>query len=212
MITIVDSKVANIGSVQAALRRIGAPYRIAQDPGMVRDAAALLLPGVGAFADAMAALRAAGFIEPIRAAAASGTPVIGVCLGMQLLATESEEFGRHEGLGLIRGRVRRLAPAQAGERVPNIGWCDVSPSPASSLYREIKPGTAFYFVHSYHLACDDPADVAAGMRFGGGQITVAVEHANIHGAQFHPEKSQDAGLTVLAAFATLVARRVQHAA
>ncbi len=212
MITVIDSKVANLGSVQAALRRIGAPFRVAADPGVVRDAAALLLPGVGAFADAMAALRSHGLVEPIRAKAAAGTPVLGVCLGMQLLAEESEEFGRHEGLGLIRGRVLRLAPSRTGERVPNIGWCDVTPAPHASLYRAVQPGTAFYFVHSYHLACSDPGDVAAEMRYGAGNIAAAVEHGNIHGAQFHPEKSQDAGLSVLAAFAALVRERLGHAA
>lgn len=212
MITIVDSKVANIGSVMAALRRVGAPHRVAADAGMIASASALLLPGVGAFADAMQALRRAGFVEPIRAAASAGTPVLGVCLGMQLLAAESEEFGRHEGLGLIRGRVRRLEPARPGERVPNIGWCDVTPGAHATLFRDIAPGTPFYFVHSFHVVCDDPADVAATMTYGVGEIAVAIERGNVYGAQFHPEKSQDAGLTVLAAFAALAAERSRHAA
>ena len=152
-LTIIDSGVANLGSVQAALRRIGVPARVATDVDSIRRADALLLPGVGAFARAMAVLNEHGLVDPIRAAAADGVPVIGICLGMQLLAEESEEFGRHEGLGLIPGRVVRLEPRQSGERVPNIGWCDVTPAPDALLYREVEPGTAFYFVHSYVLEC-----------------------------------------------------------
>jgi imidazole glycerol-phosphate synthase subunit HisH len=207
MTVVIDSGVANLGSVLAAFARIGAPARVSADPAVVATAPALLLPGVGAFADAMAALRRHNLVEPIRAVAKSGRPVLGVCLGMQLLADESDEFGRHEGLGLIPGRVVRLEPKHAGERVPNIGWCDVTPGGRASLYREVAPGASFYFVHSYHLLCRDPADVAATIRFGAGDVAIAVERGNIHGAQFHPEKSQDAGLSVLSAFASLARER-----
>ena len=127
-LTIIDSGVANLGSVQAALRRIGVPARVVTDADAIRRADALLLPGVGAFAGAMAVLNERSLVDPIRAAAADGVPVMGICLGMQLLAEESEEFGRHEGLGLIPGRVVRLESRLSGERVPNIGWCDVTPS------------------------------------------------------------------------------------
>ncbi len=208
-LTIIDSGVANLGSVQAALGRIGVPAQVVTDADSVRRADALLLPGVGAFARAMAALNEHGLVEPIRAAAADGVPVIGICLGMQLLAEESEEFGHHEGLGLIPGRVLRLEPRQSGERIPNIGWCDVTPD--ALLYREVEPGTAFYFVHSYVLECRTPSDVAASIRFGGREVTVAVQRGNIHGAQFHPEKSQDAGLSVLAAFSAFARERSVHA-
>lgn len=203
MIVIADSGVANLGSVEAAFRRIGVPTKVVADGEAIRRADAVVLPGVGAFADAMAALNERQLIEPIRAAAADGVPVMGICLGMQLLAEESAEFGRHEGLGLIPGNVVRLDPAGLGERVPNIGWCDVTPAPHAKLYRDVPPGTAFYFVHSYVLACRSPADVAATIRFGGQPVVVAVERENIHGAQFHPEKSQDAGLSVLSVFAAL---------
>jgi imidazole glycerol-phosphate synthase subunit HisH len=204
--TVIDSGVANLGSVQSALRRIGLPARVVTDADSVRRADALLLPGVGAFAGAMAVLNERGLVDSIRAAAADGVPVMGICLGMQLLAEESEEFGRHEGIGLIPGRVVRLDSRQSGERVPNIGWCDVTPAADAILYREVEPGTAFYFVHSYALECRTPSDVAASIRFGGRKVTVAVQHGNIHGAQFHPEKSQDAGLSVLAAFAAFAAQ------
>ena len=204
MITVIDSGIANIGSVMSAMRRIGAPARVTTDAAEVRDATALLLPGVGAFADGMASLERHGLVAPIRAAAAAGVPVLGICLGMQLLAEVSEEFGEHRGLGLVPGRVVRLEPATAGERVPNIGWCDVEPRPGVALFDGAAPGTAFYFVHSYHLRCGEPADAAATIRFGGGPVTVAVDRANVAGVQFHPEKSQDAGLAVLAAFAARV--------
>ena len=210
-LSIIDSGVANLGSVQAALRRIGVPARVAADVDSVRRADALLLPGVGAFAGAMAVLNERGLVDPIRAAAADGVPVIGICLGMQLLAEESEEFGRHEGLGLIPGKAVRLEPRLSGERVPNIGWCDVIPAPDAILYREVDPGTAFFFVHSYVLECRSPSDVAATIRFGGREVAVAVQRDNIHGAQFHPEKSQDAGLSVLAAFAAFAHGRSAHA-
>ena len=117
-LTIIDSGVANLGSVQAALRRIGVPARVVTDADSVRRADALLLPGVGAFAGAMAVLNERGLVDPIRAAAADGVPVMGICLGMQLLAEESEEFGRHEGLGLIPGRVVRLERGRAASACP----------------------------------------------------------------------------------------------
>jgi len=201
MIAIVDSGIANLGSVAAAFRRIGFASTITMDAMAIGDARALVLPGVGAFGDAMARLRNNGLVEPIRAAAANGTPILGICLGMQLLADESEEFGRHQGLGLIRGRVVRLQSSVMNERVPNIGWCDVTRTRPSALYRGIANGTPFYFVHSYHLVCGESADAVAVMPFGGTSVTVGIERGNVFGAQFHPEKSQDAGLEVLSAFA-----------
>jgi glutamine amidotransferase len=211
MIAIIDSGVANLGSVKAAFQRIGVPVRVVSDGGSVERAEALVLPGVGAFADAMAELRERNLVEPIRAAAARGTPLMGICLGMQLLAEESNEFGRHAGLGLIPGRVVRLEPSHPCERVPNIGWCDLAPTSDARLYRNVKSGTAFYFVHSYVFQCTDPADVAATIRFGDRPVVAVVQRGNIHGAQFHPEKSQDAGLAVLAAFSTLVDGGTRHA-
>jgi glutamine amidotransferase len=211
MIAIIDSGVANLGSVEAAFRRIGVPARVVSDSGSVERAGALVLPGVGAFADAMAELHARSLVEPIRAAAARGVPLMGICLGMQLLAEESNEFGRHAGLGLIPGRIVRLEPSHPRERVPNIGWCDLTPNSDARLYRNVECGTAFYFVHSYVFHCADPADVAATIRFGDRPVVAAVQRGNIHGAQFHPEKSQDAGLAVLAAFSTLVDGGTRHA-
>lgn len=207
MIAVVNSGIANIGSVLNAFRRIGAPVSVTTDAAGVHAASALVLPGVGAFADGMDSLRRHGLVQPIRDAAARGTPILGICLGMQLLADQSEEFGRHEGLGLIHGRVVRLEPNGPGQRVPNIGWCDMTIAPKARLFQQLGASSSFYFVHSYHLVCADPADVVATLAFGSATLTAAVERGNVFGAQFHPEKSQDAGLSLLASFARRVNRR-----
>ena len=202
MITIIDSGIANIGSVLAAMRRIGASAEATTDATRVRDAGALLLPGVGAFADGMASLRRHDLIEPVRAAAAEGKPILGICVGMQLLAEVGEEFGEHQGLGLLPGRVKRL-PAGMG-RIPNIGWCDVAVKVSAPLFRSVDNGSSFYFVHSYHMVCATPSDSVGSISFGEVEITVAVKRANVFGVQFHPEKSQDVGLAVLANFVSYV--------
>lgn len=204
MITIVDSGVANIGSVMAACHRIGVAAQVTTDPAVVRSAAALILPGVGAFADGMASLRRHQLEQPIREAAAAGVPILGICLGMQLLAEIGEEFGEHDGLGLISGRVVRLKPADSGERVPNIGWCDISIAKNARLFTGIEDGSAFYFVHSYYVSCTDTKDSVGSIAFGSGAVTIAVERGNIFGVQFHPEKSQDLGLQLLDNFARLL--------
>lgn len=205
MIAVVDSGIANVGSVMAAMARIGASARVTADPADIDRASAIVLPGVGAFADGMAALRKHGLVEPLRAAAARGTPILGVCLGMQLLASIGEEFGTHEGLGLVPGKAVRLVPTQKDERVPNMGWCDVAPAPNAGLFGAAS--AAYYFLHSYHLVCEAPGDVAATLRFGGLDIAAGVARGNVFGVQFHPEKSQDAGLELLDRFACLCATR-----
>jgi glutamine amidotransferase len=195
---LVDMGISNLGSVRQALARVGAPPMAAATPASMAEAQGILLPGVGAFGDAMASLRAQGLVEPIRRAAARGTPVFGICLGMQLLAGESEEFGKHEGLGLLPGRVRKLEADREGFRVPNIGWCDVTPTRRSRLFPD--GGGSCYHVHSFHFEPSDRAAVAATIEFSGRAVAVAVESGNLYGVQFHPEKSQDDGLRVLAAF------------
>jgi glutamine amidotransferase len=194
---LVDMQISNLASVRQALSRIGVPELARATRDNVAGAEAVLLPGVGAFGDGMTSLREQGLVEPIRRAAKSGVPVFGICLGMQLLADESEEFGRHEGLGLLPGRVKKLSAAP-GFRVPNIGWCDVTATRESRLFP--KGGGTFYHVHSFHLEPKDPAVVSATIDFAGRSVAVAVETGNLFGAQFHPEKSQDDGLGVLAAF------------
>lgn len=200
MIAIIDMGISNLGSVLRALERVGAPAAETACAAADLDrAAAILLPGVGAFGDGMASLRAQGLIEPLRRAATSGTPIFGICLGMQLLADSSGEHGEHAGLGLVRGRVIRLEADQPGYRVPNIGWCDVMPTRQGVLF-PAERGGSFYHVHSYHLDAADPAAVAATIAFSGRHIPVAIEQGNVFGVQFHTEKSQDDGLDLLAHF------------
>ncbi len=134
--------------------------------------------------------------------ATHGVPLLGICLGMQLLAEESEEHGVHQGLGLIPGRVVRLIPDKPGYRVPNFGWHDATFTAGNPLFDKNAGPTPFYFAHSYHFAAADTADVAATIDYSSRKITVAVARNNIFGLQFHPEKSQDAGLDVLARFLT----------
>ncbi|MGD1906287.1 MAG: imidazole glycerol phosphate synthase subunit HisH [Leptolyngbyaceae cyanobacterium] len=200
MITIIDSDIANIGSVIAAYRRLGIATTTTTDPKTVATATALVLPGVGAFADGMESLRHKDLVQPILDAAAAGVPILGICLGMQLLAEVSEEFGEHPGLGLIPGRVMPLQPVQANERVPNIGWCDVTLKPESPLFASMGSVETFYFVHSYSLNCTNSQHAIGTMPFGATPVTVAVAHKNVFGVQFHPEKSQDAGLKLLYSF------------
>ena len=159
----------------------------------------------------MASLHEQGLVEPIRRVAMAGTPIFGICLGMQLLASRSSEFGDHEGLGLLPGRVAQLVADRPGYRVPNIGWCDVSPARKGVLFPEAARG-CFYHVHSFHLIPEDMAAIAASTDFSGRDIAVAVEAGNLFGVQFHAEKSQDDGLAVLSRFLQYVSDRKQSPA
>lgn len=199
MIALVDLRISNIGSVRHALSRVGGASTETATVDTISRASAVVIPGVGSFGDGMASLREQGLIEPIRIAAKNGVPVFGICLGMQMLGSESEEHGRHEGLGLIEGQVVRLDPSHPGVRVPNIGWCDVRVTRPGHLF-ESAAGGCFYHVHSFHLVPKDHSAVVATIDYGGQQVAVAVEQANIVGVQFHPEKSQDDGLDLLAGF------------
>lgn len=205
MIALVDSGICNLTSVIRALERIGAPVRVTREPAALARSAAIILPGVGAFGDGMAGLRAGGFVEPLRKASRDGKLILGICLGMQLLAEESEEHGRHEGLGLLPGRVRRLVADRPEFRVPNIGWCDVLAARPGVLFADIARTDQFYFVHSYALETTDE-HTAATFDFSGRRVTAAVERSNLYGVQFHPEKSQDAGLELLARWVAHVSR------
>lgn len=204
MITLIDCGISNIGSVRSAFGRIGVETVVTTDPATVQSASSLILPGVGAFANGMENLKRHSLVQPILRAVAAGTPLLGICLGMQLLAQISEEFGEHEGLGLVPGRVVRLEAKNPGERVPNIGWCDVSIPPQSCLFGGIKDGTPFYFVHSYHLYCANRQDGAATISFGDREVCVAIERGNVFGVQFHPEKSQGPGLQLLENFVRVI--------
>ena len=202
MIAIIDYGVGNLFSLQSSLSAIGAQAQVTGDPKVIHGADRLILPGVGAFADAAALLRRDGLDRVVVEEAASGKPLLGICLGMQLLFDESLEYGRHRGLGLIPGTVepiRQVIPA--GYKVPHIGWNALhfpKDRPVSPLFRRIREGDCVYFVHSYYGAnCGD--SVIATAEYGP-ELTAAVGRGNVLGVQFHPEKSGAVGLAILRAF------------
>lgn len=206
-VTIIDYGIGNLYSVRRAVEVSGGEdIRVSGRPEDIADADKVILPGVGAFEDGMNGLRERGLVQHIIAAAHSGKPLLGICLGMQLLATTSEEFGLHKGLGLIPGEVNAIPKtAVYGERVkvPFIGWAPLimnerHPMQESCL-RDVH-GKAVYLVHSYHLQPSDPTHLLASYSFGGRLITAAVRHGNVTGLQFHPEKSGEVGLKIMREF------------
>jgi glutamine amidotransferase len=199
---IINYGLGNLRSVANALQEVGHDAIIATDPSMLDSADKLILPGVGAFADGMRGLREGGWIERLeRDVRRSGKPLLGLCLGMQLLATTGTEHGTHDGLGWIEGTVERL-PNSTCHRVPHIGWNDVRVTGPSALYGETAATQTFYFVHSYVLRPKDPA-VVTGVTEYGGDFVASVELDNVYATQFHPEKSQNAGLSILQRFMQL---------
>jgi glutamine amidotransferase len=199
-LTMIDMGISNLQSVLGAFSRIGANVVVSDDPAEVEAAAALILPGVGSFGDGMAALRRKGLVEPIRKHVVEhDRPLLGICLGMQLLTEAGEEHGSHEGLGLIRGRTVRLRPQDPAARVPNIGWCDLEVTRPGRLFNDGVARDSFYFAHSFQVECSNTEDVAAVIDHDG-RVAAAIENGPVFGVQFHPEKSQDAGLSVLESF------------
>jgi len=198
LITIVDLDIGNLQSVANAFHRAGAEISIVRTADAIEDARILILPGVGAFERAMSRLNQHHFGPVVRRHALERRrPLIGICLGMQLLADRSHEHGEFEGLGIIGGEVIELEPRPPEYRVPNIGWSAVTAAKPSPMFPAEVDGQSFYHVHSYHLVCKDPQDVAATFEFGGRPVVTAIERGNVFGMQFHPEKSQDAGLNLL---------------
>lgn len=201
MITIVDYGMGNLGSIQNMFKRIGVPASITSDPAVVAQAGKVLLPGVGAFDAAMQRIDASGLREVLdRKALHERVPVLGICLGMQLLTRGSEE-GQRPGLGWIGASVRRL-PGGPGLKVPHMGWNVVTPTRRHPLTDSLPDESRFYFVHSYGVFADDPADRLLKARHGI-EFDAAIAHDNICGAQFHPEKSHKFGMQLLANFARL---------
>lgn len=202
MVAIVDYGVGNLFSLRSSLEYIGEKVIVTSDAEEMRRCDRMILPGVGAFGDAAEKLRKSGLDEIVKAEAAAGKPLLGICLGMQLLFEKSYEYGEHDGLGLIAGSVKPIAPMIGdGLKVPHIGWNGLEfpkGREKSRLYRYIQEGDCVYFVHSY-AAVDCGQDVTATAGYGA-PLTASVERGNVYGVQYHPEKSGETGLRILRAF------------
>jgi len=199
MIAIIDYGMGNLRSVQKAFERIGAEVVVTADRRAIESASALVLPGVGAFGDAMANLREAGLMESIRRAIEEGKPLLGICLGMQLLFEVSEEMGLHQGLGVFQGRVRRF---EVNLKVPHMGWNQIHITQPDPLLVGVADGSYVYFVHSYYAEPADPEIIIATTDYGINYASI-IGRDTVYGIQFHPEKSQDVGLKILHNFATI---------
>ena len=199
MIAIVDYGVGNLFSLKSSFAAVGAEAVVTADANVLRAADKLILPGVGAFGDAAQKLRDSGLADVVKEQAAAGKPLLGICLGMQLLFDKSFEYGEHEGLGLIKGNIRPIADViPADLKIPHIGWNALHFTRQNPLFRYIREGDFVYFVHSFYAAdCDDA--VIATSEYGA-PLTAAVANGNVFGCQFHPEKSGDVGLNILRAF------------
>lgn len=207
-VTIVDYGMGNLYSVQRAIEVCGASdVSLGCTPKDLEAADRLILPGVGAFRDGMQGLRDASLVEPIRSFAASGRPILGICLGAQMLASSSEEFGINEGLGLIPGKVSKIPARSPGKdrKLPFIGWASLDAAPGKNGFgdtclKRCGPSDSVYLVHSYHVNVDEVADMLATYDYDGVTVTAAFKRANIVGVQFHPEKSSAVGLRILSDF------------
>jgi glutamine amidotransferase len=200
-IAIVDYGMGNIRSVLNALREVGSAGELLSDPEQIARRGKLILPGVGAFGEAMGNLRRTGLDQSLEQAKRAGALILGICLGMQLLLGSSEEGGTHAGLGWIKGRVLRF-PDQPGLRVPHMGWNELRFSRQHALTRGVGDGSDVYFLHSYYCACGDEADVLATATHGV-PFAAVLARDNLLGIQFHPEKSQQPGLAMLRNFVQL---------
>jgi glutamine amidotransferase len=200
MIAIINYGVGNLRSVEKAFQAVGANAIVTADREVIRDAAKIVLPGVGAFGECAISLRESKMDELVLDAVEASKPLLGLCVGLQLLFDEGHEFGVHKGLSLLRGRVVRFP--ETGLRVPQIGWNQIEEVKDHSLLAGLENGTYFYFVHSYYVEADNEADVIARTEYGIHYPSICA-HGTVCGVQFHPEKSQDAGLKLLANFAAL---------
>ena len=201
-VVVVDYGMGNLRSAQKGLEKVGVNAVITSDPAAVQSADAVVLPGVGAFQDCMANLTEAGLMAPVMDAIEQGKPFLGICLGMQLLVTISEEFGIHRGLDVIPGRVVRFDP-DTRLKVPHMGWNRVHYSGDNRLFEGIEDGSFFYFVHSYYVAPEDES-VVCGWTDYGERFCSAIARDNLFATQFHPEKSHNHGLKVLENFGRIV--------
>lgn len=199
MVGIIDYGVGNLFSLRSSFKYIGISAEIVNDEAQIASCDRLILPGVGAFGDAADALRRSGLDVVVKKASAEGTPLLGICLGMQLLFEKGLEFGEHEGLGLIPGKVVSIEPLVKGNKIPHIGWNGLVLSEnKGELYKYTPDGECVYFVHSFHAEC--PQEYVTAKTEYGSLITASVQNGNVYGAQYHPEKSGDAGLMILKSF------------
>jgi len=202
-VAIVDYGMGNLRSAQKGFEKVGINAVVTSDPDIVRSAGAVVLPGVGAFQDCMDNLNGAGLVSPVLESVERGKPFLGICLGMQLLMTISEEFGIHRGLDVVPGRVTRF-DQESGLKVPHMGWNRVHFASDSRLFEGIPDGSFFYFVHSYYAIPQDRS-VVSGWTDYGVRFCSVISRENLFATQFHPEKSHDHGLQVLRNFGKIVA-------
>lgn len=203
MIAIIDYDAGNLKSVEKALVSLGEDCVVTRDAETILGADKVILPGVGAFGDAMEKLHRFGLVEVIRKVAAAGTPFLGICLGLQLLFRSSDESPGVEGIGLLDGEIVSIPPKE-GYKIPHMGWNSIEIKEGAGLFRGIENQSYVYFVHSYYLKADHPEDVAATTDYIV-PIHASVEHGNVFACQFHPEKSGDVGLQILKNFCDLQA-------
>jgi len=199
MIAIVDYGVGNLFSLKSSVDSLGVESTVTSDEAVLRSADKIILPGVGAFRDAIAKLRASGLDRVVVEEARNGKPLMGICLGMQMLFEKSLEYGEWEGLGLLKGEIVPLKGyIPEGLKIPHMGWNKLIFKKDTPLFKYIKDGDAVYFVHSYHaVGCEESISATAEY---GSEVTASVSLGNVHGCQFHPEKSGGVGLSILKAF------------
>lgn len=199
MIAIIDYGVGNLFSLASSFSAIGAEAIVTADPAIIRAADRLILPGVGAFEDAARKLRESGMADIVKEEASREKPIMGICLGMQMLLEKSFEYGEHQGLGLIKGSVRPIADVIPKElKIPHIGWNSLHFTRSHPLFKYLKEGDFVYFVHSFYAT--DCGDAVIATSEYGAPLTAAIADGNVMGCQFHPEKSGEAGLSILRAF------------
>lgn len=204
---IIDYGMGNLRSAQKGFENVGFAAKVSSDPDDILKADRLVLPGVGAFRDCIGNLHAGGFVEPLKAYVATGKPLLGICVGLQLLFSESEEFGRHAGLDIVPGKVTRFPAGMrlANEelKVPHMGWNAISIKQDVPLFKGTDQGSYVYFVHSYYACPDDPKVIAAEATYGDVTFCAALSKDNVMATQFHPEKSQAVGLNIIKNFGAL---------
>ena len=203
MIALIDYGIGNLRSVRKALEHVGAGVRLTDDPAVILAADKVVLPGVGAFGDGMKGMREGGLVQVVKEVAARGTPLLGICVGMQVLFEVGEEMGAHEGLGILSGRVKRFPLTHdqssiSGLKIPQTGWNQIHPCKDSPLFHGLPQGAYTYFNHGYYCAAQ-PEDTLATTEYGGEYPSI-VGCGRVYGIQFHPEKSQHVGLLLLRNF------------